>query len=74
MPMGFDPIIIKEEKYVKTDISSYLPIIQKIFCSFWGFRARSANEKYVTCNEIKQQALCIGNSMICSYIWHKYHE
>ena len=26
--------VIKEEKYVKTDISSYLPIIQKIFCSF----------------------------------------
>ena len=34
MPMGFDPIIIEEEKYVKTDVSSYLPIIQKIFCSF----------------------------------------
>ena len=23
---------------------------------------------------IKRKAICIGNSMICRDIWHKYHE
>ena len=28
-------------------------------------------KQYVTLNN---DEICIGNSMICSDIWHKYHE
>ena len=26
------------------------------------------------CFQLQRYAICIGNSMICSDIWHKYHE
>ena len=52
---------IRHEAVLKRDISSYAGC---------RFRSDKTTDDILHCDRI----ICIGNSMICSDIWHKYHE
>ena len=55
---------IRHEAVLKRDISSYAG------CRFRSDKTTDDILDILDCDRI----ICIGNSMICSDIWHKYHE